>query len=67
MNMYSIVMDWRFARHFDLYAGVAYSEKFGGLANGYVTTATNPSVAATFNSVNRVSNYDPSIGLRYQF
>jgi len=67
MNMYSVALDWRFARHFDFYAGVAYSEKSGGLANGYVTTATNPSVAATFNTFNKVSNYDPSIGLRYQF
>jgi predicted porin len=67
MDMVSIVFDWRFARHVDLYAGVAYSQKTGGLANGYNLTATNMNSAATYNTFNRVSNYDPGIGLRYQF
>jgi predicted porin len=67
MDMFSVAMDWRFARHFDFYAGVSYSQKQGGLANGYTLTATNASVAATYNTFNKVSNYDPGIGLRYQF
>ena len=41
MDAVSVAMDWRFARHFDFYAGVMYSQKSGGLANGYVLTATN--------------------------
>jgi hypothetical protein len=44
-----------------------YSQKSGGLANGYVLTATNLLNPATVNTFNRVSNYDPAIGLRYQF
>jgi predicted porin len=67
MDMVSVAMDWRFARHFDFYAGISYSQKQGGLANGYNLTATNLNNAATYNTFNKVSNYDPGIGLRYQF
>ena len=63
----SLVVDWRFARQFDLYAGVMYSQKTGGLANGYILTATNPFVASTYNTFNKVSAWDPGIGLRYSF
>jgi hypothetical protein len=44
-----------------------YSQKTGGLANGYTLTFTNPSVAATANTFNKVSNVDVATGLRYQF
>jgi predicted porin len=67
MDMVSVAFDWRFARHVDLYAGVSYSQKTGGLANGYNLTATNLNLASTYNTFNKVSNYDPGIGLRYQF
>ncbi|OIQ71876.1 outer membrane porin protein precursor [mine drainage metagenome] len=67
MDAVSLAMDWRFARHFDFYAGVMYSQKQGGLANGYNLTATNLNNGATYNTFNRVSNYDPGVGLRYQF
>jgi hypothetical protein len=64
--MFSVAFDWRFARHMDLYAGVAYSQKQNGLANGFVLSTNNG--ALTGNNVNtRVSTYDPGIGLRYQF
>ena len=63
----SFVIDWRFARQFDLYAGVMYSQKTGGIANGFILTATNPAVAATYNTYNKVSAWDPGVGLRYQF
>jgi predicted porin len=63
----SFVVDWRFARQFDLYAGIMYSQKTNGLANGYILTATNPLVASTYNTYNKVSEFDPGIGLRYQF
>lgn len=67
MDMVSVVVDWRFARHVDLYAGVAYSQKTGGFLNGY-TLATTGSLNAPYNNLNnRVSTYDPTIGLRYQF
>jgi predicted porin len=63
----SVVVDWRFARHVDVYAGVMYSQVTGGLANGFVnTTVTN--TGAPLNPIgNRSSNFDPGIGLRYQF
>jgi predicted porin len=67
MDAVSMVVDWRFARHMDMYAGVMYSQKTGGLASGYVLTATNLNVPGTVNTYNRVSSYDPAIGLRYQF
>jgi predicted porin len=66
VDMFSIAMDWRFARHFDFYAGVAYSQKTGGLANGFVLSNAN-GVLTGNNVNNRVSNYDPGVGLRYQF
>ena len=67
MDMVSLVADWRFARHMDLYAGVAYAQKTGGFLNGY-TLATTGSLNAAYNNLNnRVSTYDPTIGLRYQF
>ena len=75
--MFSVAMDWRFARHVDLYAGVSYSTKSGGLANGAVLTATNALVGSvctgknfrdcSYNFNNRISVFDPGIGLRYQF
>ena len=67
MDAASIAIDWRFARHFDFYAGAMYSQKTGGLANGYTLTATNANVAATYNTANTVSNIDTVAGLRYQF
>jgi predicted porin len=67
VDMFSLALDWRFARHVDLYAGVSYSVKTGGLASGYVLSTNNGVLANTNNLVNRVSTYDPGIGLRYQF
>jgi predicted porin len=67
LDMFSLAMDWRFARHLDLYAGVAYTRKAGGLANGFVLTAANPLVSGTYNTFNSVNVWDPGIGLRYQF
>jgi hypothetical protein len=64
--MASLVIDWRFARHVDLYAGVAYSQKTGGLANGFVLSTANGTLAGAAVN-NRVSTYDPGVGLRYQF
>jgi predicted porin len=66
VDMVSLAVDWRFARHFDLYAGVSYSQKTGGLANGFVLSTNNGVLSG--NAVNnRVSTYDPGVGLRYQF
>jgi predicted porin len=66
-NVISVAMDWRFARHMDMYAGVGWSERFGGAANGTVLSTNGGTItnSALFN--NRVSSFDPGIGMRYQF
>jgi predicted porin len=79
-DMISVAMDWRFARHVDLYAGVSWQQKFGGFVNGYMLSTGNLSGAALAAATagcasgvppcalaTRVSNFDPGIGLRYQF
>jgi predicted porin len=47
----SFVADWQFAKKFDAYIGIMFSEVNGGLANGYL---------------NR-SSIDPTAGLRFRF
>ena len=65
-DMISVAMDWRFAKHVDLYAGVAWNQKFGGAASGFALSTNNG--ALTGNNVKTtVSTFDPGIGLRYQF
>jgi predicted porin len=77
-DMVGLTLDWRFARHVDLYAGVAYSQRNGGPLNAF-STATNNSVlsAAQTTACNngtagcplnsKASTYNPGVGLRYQF
>jgi predicted porin len=69
VDMVALAVDWRFARHMDFYAGVAWSQKQGGLASGFVLSNNNGAITtanfAQFNT--RVSTYDPAIGMRYQF
>ena len=68
LDAVSVVADWRFAKHVDLYAGIMYSQVTGGLANGFIgTTVTNTGAPLGAASGNKSSNYDPGIGLRYQF
>jgi predicted porin len=67
LNMVSFALDWRFARHLDLYAGVAYTVKGGGLLNNSPTAAVNGVVGSTYNTFNSIAVWDPGIGLRYQF
>jgi predicted porin len=66
LDMVALVVDWRFARQVDLYAGISYSQKFGGLANGFMLSTANGTLTGN-NVINKVSNYDPGVGLRYQF
>jgi predicted porin len=47
----SFVVDWQFAKKFDAYAGLMFSQVNGGLANGFL---------------NR-SSIDPTVGLRFRF
>jgi predicted porin len=67
LDAVSLVVDWRFAKHIDMYAGVMWSQVQNGLANGFLQangTATGGINAA---GSNKASSYDPGIGLRYQF
>ncbi|WP_246463107.1 porin [Nitrospirillum iridis] len=51
LNAYSLVADYRFARRFDAYLGVMYSEVAGGLAAGYL----------------HADNISPTTGVRFNF
>jgi predicted porin len=47
----SFVIDWQFAKKFDTYAGLMFSQVSGGLANGFLHRNT----------------IDPTVGLRFRF
>jgi predicted porin len=65
-DMIGLALDWRFAKHVDLYAGVAYSQRNGGPASGFITSNANGTLSGT--AVKQtVSTFDPGVGLRYQF
>ncbi|SHN72798.1 porin [Bradyrhizobium erythrophlei] len=77
-DMVSLVVDWRFARHVDVFAGVAYSQRNGGLANGFATSNNNGLATTTTGTTvgvsgicatcaTTVSSWNPGVGLRYQF
>ena len=63
----SLAVDWRFARHMDMYAGVMWSQAQDGLASGFLQA--NGTNAGGLNPAggNKASSYDPTVGLRYQF
>ena len=50
-NVFSVRLDYRLTKRFDVYAGAAYSKVHDGLSNGFLYT----------------SNIDPTVGLRFQF
>jgi predicted porin len=62
LDAVSLVVDWRFARHMDMYAGVMWSQVTNGLASGFLQTNGTPG-----NTGNKANSVDPGIGLRYQF
>ena len=51
LDAVSFVADWQFAKKFDAYVGIMFSEVNGGLANGYLNRST----------------IDPTVGLRFRF
>jgi len=63
----SLAVDWRFARHMDMYAGVMWTQAQNGLASGFLLA--NGTNAGGINPAggNKASSYDPTVGLRYQF
>lgn len=50
-NVFSVRLDYRLNKRFDVYAGVAYSKVSDGLANGFLND----------------SSFDPMVGFRFQF
>ena len=69
LDAVSFVVDWRFARHVDVFAGVMWSQVQGGLANGFLlANGSNSGVNNnTATGGNKASSFDPGVGLRYQF
>jgi predicted porin len=65
LDAVSLVLDWRFARHMDVYAGVMWSQVTGGLANSFIVNNIGTTVQSV--GINKSSNVDPGVGLRYQF
>jgi predicted porin len=66
LDIVSLVLDWRFARHMDVYAGIGWSQAQNGLASGFLLANGTPA-GTTVGTANKASTYDPGIGLRYQF
>jgi predicted porin len=62
LDAVSFVADYRFARHFDAYAGIMWSQVQNGLANGFALANGLPGATG-----NKASAFDPGVGLRYQF
>jgi predicted porin len=63
----SLVIDWRFARHVDVFAGVMWSQVNGGLASGFLLANGTNAGTINPNGSNHASSFDPGVGLRYQF
>jgi predicted porin len=66
----SIVADWRFAKRFDLYAGLTWNQAANGLAAGFIQTSGTTAAGAAGPSGslgNRASLFSPTAGLRFQF
>jgi predicted porin len=51
LNAFSVLANYRFAKRWNAYAGAMYSEVSNGLASGFLAT----------------SNFDPTVGVRFQF
>jgi predicted porin len=67
LDAVSLVVDWRFARHVDMYAGVMWSQVQNGLASGFLQANGTNAGGTIVGGPNKASSYDPGIGLRYQF
>jgi predicted porin len=67
LDAVSFVVDWRFAKHVDAYAGVMWSQAQNGLASGYLRANGTNAGGTIANGPTKASSYDPGVGLRYQF
>jgi predicted porin len=67
MDAVSFVVDYRFAKHFDAYAGIGWSQSRNGLASGFLLANGNSNGTLNAAGSNKASVFDPGVGLRYQF
>jgi predicted porin len=67
LDAVSLVLDWRFARHMDMYAGAMWSQVQNGLAAGFLAANGLPNGTINPLGSNKASTVDPGVGLRYQF
>jgi predicted porin len=67
LDAVSFVVDWRFARHMDMFAGVMWSQVRNGLASGFLQTNPLGNGVATPLTGQKANNIDPGVGVRYQF
>jgi predicted porin len=67
LDAVSAVIDWRFAKHVDVFAGVMWSQVQNGLASGFLLANGNNNGTINPNGSNKASSFDPGVGLRYQF
>lgn len=69
----SFMADWRPLKRIDVYAGVMYSNVYGGLANGFTQTYTyfaptpKGKIFTASATSAHTSNWDPTIGIRIRF
>jgi predicted porin len=67
LDAVSLVLDWRFARHMDAFAGIMWSQVNNGLASGFLLANGTNAGGINPNGGNHASSIDPGVGLRYQF
>jgi predicted porin len=67
LDAVSAVIDWRFAKHVDVFAGVMWSQVQNGLASGFLLANGNNNGSLNPAGSNKASSFDPGVGLRYQF
>ena len=71
-DAFSIMADWRPFKRIDVYGGVMLSNVYGGLANGFYSTATyavpvGGRILAVSADTPHTREYDPTIGVRIRF
>jgi predicted porin len=61
----SVLVDYRFSKRLDVYAGAMYGIVHGGFASGYSPAAATKTSAGTTGAA--TNTIDPMVGLRFQF
>jgi hypothetical protein len=66
LDIFSLVLDWRFAKRMDVHACVAWSQARNGLASSLLQANGMQAGGTIVGGPNKASTYDPGVGLRYQ-